>query len=103
MASSKPEIKKPGTGGSLLAPSKFGANFGRTDNKRLFTGLKASKLTSITQSVCSSSAVSAPAQPPQNPTNQTASGTIVSSKPFSDPTKPSQPTSCTPIKNYVFE
>ena len=91
---SKPEIKKPGAGGSLLAPSKFGANFGRATNKQIFTGLKASKLTSITQSVCSSSASS---QPQQNPATQTASGTIVSSKPFGDPIRPSQPSSCTPV------
>jgi len=92
---SKPDIKKPGAGGSLLAPSKFGANFGRADNKRLFTGLKASKLTSITQSVCSSSTST---QPQQNPATQTASGTVASSKPFGDPNKPSQPSStCTPV------
>jgi hypothetical protein len=92
---SKPEIKKPGAGGSLLAPSKFGANFGRNTSKQIFSGLKASKLTSITQSVCSSSASS---QPQQNPATQTATGTIVSSKPFGDPSRPSQPSSsCTPV------
>jgi len=99
MASSKPEIKKPGGGGSLLAPSKFGANFGRADNKRLFTGLKASKLTSITQSVCGSSAASA--LQPQNTATETASGTIASSNPFSDPSKTLPSSSCTPLVSKV--
>ena len=100
MASSKPEIKKPGSGGSLLAPSKFGANFGRSDNKRLFTGLKASKLTSITQSVCSSSTASPALQPP-NSNTETASGTIASSNPFSDPSKTLPASSCTPLVSKV--
>jgi len=99
MASSKPEIKKPGGGGSLLAPSKFGANFGRADNKRLFTGLKASKLTSVTQSVCGSSTVSA--LQPQNTATETASGTIASSNPFSDPSKTLPSSSCTPLVSKV--
>ena len=99
MASSKPEIKKPGSG-SLLAPSKFGANFGRADNKRLFTGLKASKLTSITQSVCGSSTTS-PASQPQNSNTETASGTIASSNPFSDPSKTLPASSCTPLVSKV--
>ena len=82
MASSKPEIKKPGTGGSLLAPSKFGVNFGRSETKRLFTGLKASKLTSITQSICSSSVDPAPSHPQQNLTTETGSGTVPLAKSF---------------------
>lgn len=101
MASSNPEIKKPGTGGSLLAPSKFGANFGRSDRKPLFTGLKASKLASVTQSVCGSSALSAPVQPQPNQATETASGTV-SSKPFSEPTGSIQlSSSCTPVISKV--
>jgi len=102
MASSKPEIKKPGSVGSLLAPSKFGANFGRSDSKRLFTGLKASKLTSVTQSVCGSSALSAPAQPQPNSSTETATGTVVPSKPLGEPTGHSQiSSSCTPVISKV--
>ena len=101
MASSKQELKKPGTGGSLLAPSKFGANFGRSDKKSLFTGLKASKLTSITQSVCSSSASTIPAQPQHNPATQTALEPPAS-KPFCDPVGPSPlSSSCTPVISKV--
>ena len=99
MASSKQELKKPGTGGSLLAPSKFGANFGRSDKKSLFTGLKASKLTSITQSVCSSSASTIPAQPQHNPATQTALEPPAS-KTFCDPVGPIS-SSCTPVISKV--
>ena len=101
MASSKQELKKPGTGGSLLAPSKFGANFGRSEKKSLFTGLKASKLTSITQSVCSSSASTIPAQPQHNSATQTALEPPAS-KPFCDPVGPSSlSSSCTPVISKV--
>ena len=102
MASSKPEIKKPGTGGSLLAPSKFGVNFGRSETKRLFTGLKASKLTSITQSICSSSVDPAPSHPQQNLTTETGSGTVPLAKSFPENAGLTQvSSSCTPVISKV--
>ena len=103
MASSNPEVKKPGSSGSLLAPSKFGANFGRNDPKRLFTGLKASKLTSITQSVCNSSAVAVTQQSQQTSTSPVASATTApSSKPFVEQIEQNQASSsCTPVISKV--
>ena len=103
MASSNPEVKKPGSSGSLLAPSKFGANFGRNDPKRLFTGLKASKLTSITQSVCNSSAVAVTQQSQQTSASPMASATTApSAKPFVEQIGQNQASSsCTPVISKV--
>ena len=103
MASSNSEVKKPGSSGSLLAPSKFGANFGRNDPTRRFTGFKPSKLTSITQSVCNSSAVAVTQQSQQTSTSPVASATTApSSKPFVDQIGQNQASSsCTPVISKV--